>query len=140
VVDGYCADITRTVVVGARATDAQRALYDLVRSAQERARVGIHAGLLGRDADALARELIAARGFGDAFGHSLGHGIGLEVHEAPRVSSTNADPLPLDAVVTIEPGVYLEGQGGVRIEDDVHLSADGPVLLSDGRTDLVELV
>lgn len=140
VVDGYCADITRTVVVGARADDAQRALYELVRSAQHRARTGIRAGLAGRDADALAREPIAARGFGEAFGHSLGHGIGLEVHEAPRVSSTNADPLPLDAVVTIEPGVYLAGRGGVRIEDDVHLSADGPVLLSDGMTDLLELV
>ena len=61
------------------------------------------------------------------------------MHEAPRVSSTNTDPLPVDAVVTIEPGVYLEGRGGVRIEDDVHLSADGPVLLSDGATDLVEV-
>ena len=140
VVDGYCADITRTVVVGARATDAQRALYELVRSAQERARTGIRAGMSGRDADALGREPIAARGFGDAFGHSLGHGLGLEVHEAPRVSSTNTEPLPLDAVVTIEPGVYLAGRGGVRIEDDVHLSASGPVLLSDGVTDLVELV
>lgn len=140
VVDGYCADITRTVIVGARANDAQRALYELVRSAQDRARTGIHAGLTGRDADALGRDLIAARGFGDAFGHSLGHGLGLEVHEAPRVSSTNTEPLPVDAVVTIEPGVYLAGRGGVRIEDDVHLSADGPVLLSDGVTDLVELV
>jgi Xaa-Pro aminopeptidase len=140
VVDGYCADITRTVVVGARASDAQRALYELVRSAQERARTGIRAGQAGRDADALGRDPIAARGFGDAFGHSLGHGIGLEVHEAPRVSSTNADPLPVDAVVTIEPGVYLAGRGGVRLEDDVHLSADGPVLLSDGMTDLLELV
>jgi Xaa-Pro aminopeptidase len=140
VIDGYCADISRTVVVGARATDAQRTLYELVREAQQRARTGIRAGMPGRDADALARESIAGRGFGDAFGHSLGHGLGLEVHEAPRVSSANAEPLPLDAVVTIEPGVYLPGRGGVRIEDDVHLSADGPVLLSDGATDLVEVV
>ncbi len=139
VVDGYCADITRTVVVGARATDAQRVLYELVRSAQLRARTEIRAGMTGRDADALARESIAARGFDEAFGHSLGHGIGLEVHEAPRVSSTNTDPLPVDAVVTIEPGIYLEGRGGVRIEDDVHLSAEGPVLLSDGATDLREV-
>ena len=139
VVDGYCADITRTVVVGARATEAQRVLYELVRSAQQRARTEIRAGMTGRDADALARDPIAARGFDEAFGHSLGHGIGLDVHEAPRVSSTNTDPLPVDAVVTIEPGVYLEGRGGVRIEDDVHLSADGPVLLSDGATDLVEV-
>ena len=92
----------------------------------------------GRDADALARDLIETRGFGDAFGHSLGHGLGLEVHEAPRLSKMTAEPLPLDAVVTIEPGVYLAGEGGVRIEDDVHLSREGPVLLTDGRTELVE--
>lgn len=138
-VDGYCADITRTVVVGARATEAQRALYDLVQTAQWTARERIRPGMSGRDADALARDPIGARGFGDAFGHSLGHGLGLEVHEAPRLARTNVEPLPVDAVVTIEPGIYLAGQGGVRLEDDVHLSADGPVLLSDGATDLVEL-
>lgn len=138
-VDGYCADITRTVVVGARATDAQRALYDLVRTAQRTARERIRAGMPARDADALARDRIEALGFGDAFGHSLGHGLGLEVHEAPRLSRTNAEPLPVDAVVTIEPGVYLSGQGGVRLEDDVHLAAEGPVLLSDGATELLEL-
>ncbi len=138
-VDGYCADITRTVVVGARATEAQRTLYELVDTAQRRARAGVRAGMSGRDADALARDVIEARGFGDAFGHSLGHGLWLEVHEAPRLARTNVDPLPADAVVTIEPGVYLVGQGGVRIEDDVHLGPDGPVLLSDGDTVLVEL-
>src|SRR5439155_1267473 len=83
---------------------------------------GVLAGMTGGEADALARDVIEARGFGEAFGHSLGHGLGLEVHEAPRLSKTNADPLPAGAVVTIEPGVYLAGQGGVRIEDDVHLS------------------
>jgi Xaa-Pro aminopeptidase len=140
VVDGYCADITRTVVVGARATEAQRALYELVAGAQRRAREGVRAGMPGREADALARDPIEARGFGDAFGHSTGHGLGLEVHEAPRVARTATEPLPLDAVVTIEPGVYVPGRGGVRIEDDVHLSVDGPRLLSDGCTDLVELV
>jgi Xaa-Pro aminopeptidase len=140
VVDGYCADITRTVVVGARATEAQRTLYELVRGAQQRALTGVRAGMPGRDADALAREPIEARGLGDAFGHSTGHGLGLEVHEAPRLARTSADPLPLDAVVTIEPGVYVPGRGGVRIEDDVHLAAQGAVLLSDGRTELLELV
>jgi Xaa-Pro aminopeptidase len=139
-VDGYCADITRTVVVGRRANERQRALYELVRDAQVRARQTVRAGMPGREADALARDLIEARGFGDAFGHSLGHGLGLEVHEAPRLSRTSTEPLPEDSVVTIEPGVYIAGQGGVRIEDDVHLSAEGPVLLSDGRTELVELV
>ena len=140
VVDGYCADITRTVVVGARADESQRALYELVREAQRRARDGVRAGMTGRDADALARDPIEARGFGAAFGHSTGHGVGLEVHEAPRLARTATDPLPEGAVVTIEPGVYVAGRGGVRIEDDVHLSADGPVLLSDGCTELLELV
>jgi Xaa-Pro aminopeptidase len=138
-VDGYCADITRTVVVGTHATESQRVLYEIVRTAQRTARERIRAGMVGREADALARDVIEARGFGDAFGHSLGHGLGLEVHEAPRLARTNGDPLPVDAVVTIEPGIYLAGQGGVRIEDDVHLAAGGPVLLSDGSTDLVEL-
>lgn len=140
VVDGYCADITRTVVVGARATEPQRVLYELVRAAQRRAREGVRAGMAGREADALARDLIEAKGFGDVFGHSLGHGLGLEVHEAPRLATTNLDPLPVGAVITIEPGIYLAGQGGVRIEDDVHLADTGPLLLSDGATELVELV
>ena len=83
----------------------------------------------GRDADWTAREVIEARGFGDAFGHSLGHGLGLEVHEAPRLARTNTEPLPAGAIVTIEPGIYLPDQGGVRIEDDVHLAAAGLELL-----------
>src|SRR2546425_5617216 len=125
-VDGYCADITRTVVVGARATERQRVLYGLVREAQQRARAGVRAGMSGRDADALAREPIAARGFGEAFGHSLGHGLGLEVHEAPRLSKTNAEPLPAGAVVTIEAGADLPRAGGERIEDGGHLAAAAP--------------
>jgi Xaa-Pro aminopeptidase len=139
-VDGYCADLTRTIVVGARADERQRTVYELVRAAQRRAIEHLRAGQTGREGDALAREVIAARGFGDAFGHSLGHGLGLEVHEAPRLAPTADVPLPLHAVVTVEPGIYLPGWGGVRLEDDVHLGADGAELLSDGRTELVELV
>jgi Xaa-Pro aminopeptidase len=137
-VDGYCADLTRTVVVG-RADDRQRVVYDLVREAQQRALSGLRAGLSGREGDALARGVIEARGFGDAFGHSLGHGLGLEVHEAPRLSRANPDALPDDAVVTVEPGVYLPGWGGVRLEDDVRLTRRGAELLSDGCTALLEL-
>lgn len=138
-IDGYCADITRTVVVGRRADERQRAVYDLVREAQCRGREHVRAGMTGREADALARSVIEARGFADAFGHSLGHGIGLEVHEGPRLSRSNEEPLPEGAVVTVEPGVYLPGWGGVRIEDDVRVSAAGTELLSDGATELREL-
>jgi Xaa-Pro aminopeptidase len=138
-VDGYCADLTRTVVVGARADDRQRSMYELVRSAQHRALEHLRPGMTGREGDALAREVIAARGFADAFGHSLGHGLGLEVHEAPRLAPTAEGVLPPHVVVTVEPGVYFPGWGGVRLEDDVHLGPDGPERLSDGRTELVEL-
>jgi Xaa-Pro aminopeptidase len=136
--DGYCADLTRTVVVG-HADERQRVMYDLVRDAQSAALAGLRAGLTGKEGDALARRVIEARGFGDAFGHSLGHGLGLEVHEAPRLGRTNEQPLPDGAVVTVEPGVYFPGWGGVRIEDDVWLGPDGATLLSDGKTELVEL-
>jgi Xaa-Pro aminopeptidase len=139
-VDGYCADLTRTVVVGARADDRQRAVYEIVRQAQRRGLEGLRAGMTGREADALAREVIARQGYAEAFGHSLGHGLGLEVHEAPRLSTTAEAPLPAGAVVTVEPGIYLPGWGGVRLEDDVHLAADGPALLSDNRVELLELV
>jgi Xaa-Pro aminopeptidase len=139
-VRGYCADLTRTVVVGARADQRQREVYEVVRQAQRSARERIRAGMSGREADALARDVITAAGFGPSFGHSLGHGIGLEVHEAPRLARAAEDPLPEGAVVTIEPGIYLEGWGGIRLEDDVHLAAGGPRCLSNGRTELLELV
>jgi Xaa-Pro aminopeptidase len=138
-VDGYCADLTRTVIVGGRADERQRTVYALVRSAQDRALANLRPEMSGRDADALAREVIGARGFADAFGHSLGHGLGLEVHEAPRLSPTADAPLPAHAVVTVEPGIYLPGWGGVRLEDDVYLGPDGPECLSDNRTELLEL-
>ena len=139
-VDGYCADLTRTVVVGGRADERQRAVYEIVQQAQRRAIENLRAGLSGREADGLAREVIAQRGYGEAFGHSLGHGLGLEVHEAPRLSPTTDTPLPANAVVTVEPGIYLPGWGGVRLEDDVRLTADGAELLSDNAVDLIELV
>jgi Xaa-Pro aminopeptidase len=139
-VDGYCADLSRTVVVGRPADERQRAVYELVATAQRRALEHLRPGMTGREGDALARTVIAERGFGDAFGHSLGHGLGLEVHEAPRVAATADAPIPLHAVVTVEPGIYLPGWGGVRLEDDVYLGPEGPECLSDNRTELVELV
>ncbi|MEO8450254.1 MAG: aminopeptidase P family protein [Gemmatimonadota bacterium] len=139
-VRGYCADITRTFVVGAPATDRQRRIYNVVRAAQTRAKETIAAGMSGRQADLLAREVIISEGFGDAFGHSLGHGLGLEIHEDPRLSQMNESALPVGAVVTVEPGVYLEGWGGVRIEDDVWLGAQGSECLSHAPTELIELL
>jgi Xaa-Pro aminopeptidase len=137
-VQGYCSDITRTVVIGT-ADDEHRALYEIVREANARASAGVHAGMSGRDADAIARNYIDRAGFGELFGHSLGHGIGLEVHEAPRLARTAEAGLPEGAVVTIEPGVYRPGWGGVRIEDDVVLAADGPHILTDFPRELLEL-
>ena len=139
VVDGYCSDVTRTVVVG-QATDEQRQVYDVVRSANEAASAAVHAGMTGRDADAVARSYIERHGLGELFGHSLGHGIGLEVHEAPRLARTNEQPLPMGAVVTIEPGVYRVGWGGVRIEDDVWLGPENTRILTEFPRELLELV
>ena len=138
IVDGYCSDITRTVVVG-RASDEQRAIHAIVRGANEAASSGVRAGMRGQDADAIARRYIEERGQGDAFGHGLGHGIGLEVHEAPRLARTADGALPIDSVVTIEPGIYREGWGGVRVEDDVVLGADGPRRLTTFSHDLLEI-
>jgi len=137
-VHGYCADVTRTVVVG-RATGEQREIYEVVRGANELASQRVHAGLSGRDADALARDYIQSRGYGELFGHSLGHGVGLEVHEAPRLARTAEGALAEGAVVTIEPGIYRPGWGGVRIEDDVVLEASGPRILTQFTRELIEL-
>lgn len=136
--NGYCSDITRTFVVG-RANDEQREIFGIVLEANARASGALRAGMQGMAADAVAREYIDAFGFGEAFGHSLGHGIGLEVHEAPRLAKTVDAPLPLGAVVTIEPGIYRPGWGGVRIEDDVLITASGPRILTSFARDLHEL-
>ncbi|HEY6218924.1 MAG TPA: M24 family metallopeptidase, partial [Gemmatimonadaceae bacterium] len=137
-IGGYCADVTRTVVVG-RADEDQRAFYDVVRGANQRAASRVRAGMSGRDADALARDYIQQRGLAELFGHSLGHGLGLEVHEAPRLSKSAEGALAEGAVVTIEPGIYRPDWGGVRIEDDVHLGPDGPSILTHFSRELIEL-
>lgn len=135
---GYCSDITRTFVIG-RASPEQREVYEVVREANALACAAVRPGMTGRDADALARRYIERHGYGDAFGHSLGHGLGLEVHEAPRLARTAEGRLAVGAVVTIEPGIYRPRWGGIRIEDDVHLSAAGPELLTDFPRELLEV-
>lgn len=136
---GYVSDITRTVIVGRAPDERQLEIHTLVREANGSASAAVRAGMRGRDADALARDYIERRGYGAAFGHSTGHGIGLEIHEAPRLAKTAEAPLPPGAVVTIEPGVYAEGWGGVRIEDDVLLAADRPVVLTSFDRGLIQL-
>src|SRR6476646_2946173 len=135
---GYCSDVTRTMVVG-RPTAEQREIYDIVRHANAVAAQSVRAGMKGQEADGLARRYIEDRGYGEAFGHSLGHGLGLEVHEAPRLAKTVETVLGAGAVVTIEPGIYRPGWGGVRIEDDVHLAPNGPEILTDFTRELLEV-
>jgi Xaa-Pro aminopeptidase len=134
--DGYCSDCTRTWATGG-VDDDLRDVYALVLRAQLSALAAVRPGPTGREVDAVARDLIAAAGHGDRFGHGLGHGVGLEVHEAPRLSRNGAEArLEAGNVVTVEPGVYLPGRGGVRIEDLVAVTADGCEVISRTPKDL----
>jgi Xaa-Pro aminopeptidase len=122
--DGYCSDGTRTFATGDPGERASE-VYEVVRKAQEAALAAVRAGVGGEELDGVAREQIAAAGHGERFGHGLGHGVGLEVHEAPRVSPRSEDVLAPGEVVTVEPGVYLPGELGVRIEDLVAVEEEG---------------
>lgn len=122
--DGYCSDGTRTYATGEPGEEA-RAVYEVVLAAQLKALEVIKAGVKGEDVDGAARRVIADAGHGDRFGHGLGHGVGLEVHEAPRLSLRSDDVLAAGEVVTVEPGIYLPGQLGVRIEDLVVVGEEG---------------
>jgi Xaa-Pro aminopeptidase len=130
-IDGYCSDMTRTFIIGP-ADEHFRKIYSLVRQAQSRAEAGLKAGMDSLAGDGLAREVIAAAGYAEAFGHSLGHGVGLAVHETPNLSPSEArrGPLPAGCVLTVEPGIYLTGWGGVRLEDMVLLHPDGAEVLN----------
>ncbi len=122
--DGYCSDGTRTFATGEPGEQA-RAVYETVREAQAAALDAVRAGVGGESVDSAAREPIDAAGHGDRFGHGLGHGVGLEVHEAPRLSQRSEDTLAPGEVVTVEPGIYLPGELGVRIEDLVVVTEQG---------------
>ena len=125
---GYCSDMTRTVVIGKADEDIKK-IYNTVLSAQLAALEKIQAGILCREADEFARLVIREAGYGPAFGHGLGHGVGMFIHEAPSVSPKAAEDLRLEAgnVVTVEPGIYLEGKYGCRIEDMIAINPDGTV-------------
>ena len=116
VVDGYCSDMTRTIVLGQ--PDGRFAeIYDIVLTAQETAEATIESGMSGAAAHQIAHDVIAKAGYGERFGHGLGHGVGLEIHESPRVGKSSEDTLQDGMIITVEPGIYLPGWGGVRIED-----------------------
>jgi Xaa-Pro aminopeptidase len=136
IVDGYCSDCTRTVATGELEAEAV-AVYTLVQRAQQAGLDAVRAGPSGRDVDAAARMLIDEAGHREAFGHGLGHGVGLEVHEAPRLAKSDESALEAGNVVTVEPGVYLPGRFGVRIEDLVVVTDDGADVLSSVGKDLI---
>jgi Xaa-Pro aminopeptidase len=136
--DGYCSDGTRTFATGDPGEEA-REVYDVVLAAQLAALAAIRVGASGKEIDAVAREMIAEAGHGDHFGHGLGHGVGLEVHESPRLATTSDDELREGNVVTVEPGIYLPGRFGVRIEDLVAVTGDGYRNLSGTSKELTIL-
>jgi Xaa-Pro aminopeptidase len=129
VLDGYCSDMTRTICLG-RPTDKYLHVWDIVLKAQAAAEAGIRAGITGVEADALARTVIEDAGYGPYFGHGLGHGVGLAVHEDPRASKLSPDTLRASMALTVEPGIYLPGEFGVRIEDLVIIREEGVDILS----------
>jgi Xaa-Pro aminopeptidase len=136
VVNGYASDYTRTFTTGFVDGEIKRA-YAVVLAAQQAGLDALRAGVRGVDADAAAREVVDATVFAGTFGHGLGHGLGLEIHEAPRLSPESTDTLEAGNVATVEPGIYLEGRAGIRIEDNVVITADGVRNFTGFRKDLI---
>lgn len=136
---GYKSDLTRVLVTGKISPKLEK-LYGLVLKAQEQAIAAIRPGKTGREIDGIARTVIADAGFGKYFGHGLGHGIGLDIHELPRLSILDETPLQAGMVVTVEPGVYVPGWGGIRIEDDVLVTPRGHEVLTSYPKSLAEMV
>jgi len=138
VMDGYHSDMTRTVTFG-RCDKLFLEAYEAVRDALLQSTEKAQGGMTGEDLDGVARQTLTNHGYGSAFAHSLGHGVGLEIHEAPSVSSRNQQTLPSGSVITLEPGVYLPGEFGIRIENMVRLNTNGCTVLNRLDTDLIRL-
>ena len=134
--DGYCSDCTRTLSTG-EIPAKLREIYDVCLEAQLAAVDGIEPGMTGVEADGIARKVIEDAGYGEEFGHGLGHGVGVAIHEAPRLSVESSDTLEIGNVITIEPGIYLPGVGGVRIEDLAVVREDGVELLTSFPKELI---
>ncbi|RCW86018.1 Xaa-Pro aminopeptidase [Halanaerobium sp. DL-01] len=135
---GYHSDITRTVALG-EPDEKLKEIYDLVFTAQKKVIEEIKAGMTAVEADSIARDFIKNSGYGDNFGHGLGHGVGLQIHEAPRLSYSSNDVLKEGMIVTDEPGIYVSGLGGVRIEDDLLIKEDGCQVLNSAPKELIIL-
>lgn len=135
---GYSSDMTRTVAMGEVSQELKN-IYSIVFEAQARGVKAAKAGMTGKELDSVCRDYISKAGFGQYFKHGTGHGLGLDVHEQPRVSQANDLPLELGACVTIEPGIYITGVGGVRIEDDVILTEDGCIILNEFPKELITI-
>lgn len=134
----YCSDMTRTVVIG-KADEKQKEIYRTVRTAQQAALDIIRAGLTGSEVDKAARDIITEAGYGEYFGHGLGHSVGLYIHEEPRLSPNSEEVLLENVIQTVEPGIYLPGFGGVRIEDMVIVKENGCINLTHSAKELIEL-
>lgn len=135
---GYCSDMTRTVCIG-RADNEMKRVYNTVLRAQTAALDALHEGITGIEADKVARDIIYSEGFEGCFGHSLGHGVGMYIHESPRLSPAGSKALTRGHIVTVEPGIYLEGRYGVRIEDMVVFGENGPKDITLAPKELIEL-
>ncbi|MET3684300.1 Xaa-Pro aminopeptidase [Alkalibacillus flavidus] len=135
---GYCSDMTRTVAVGP-ISDELKSIYNTVLEAQKRGMDGLKAGITGKEADALTRDYIKEQGYGEYFGHSTGHGLGMDVHEAPSLSFRNENALEPGMVVTVEPGIYVPNVGGCRIEDDAVITENGHERLTFSTKELITL-
>lgn len=137
---GYCSDMTRTIVIG-KANEKQKKIYSVVLEAQKESLKSIKPGIKGFEVDKIARDIIDSYGYGECFGHGLGHGVGLEIHENPRLAQNEMGKIVLKPgmIITNEPGIYIPNFGGVRIEDLVLVTEDGYKVLSKTTKELIEI-